>query len=546
MKSTLNHSLTATNIGKDPEAKMPPGIPYIVGNELVETASTYGMGAILVVFMTQYLFNSFGNHEFTDLQAMVWYHNYAAAASFLTIITAIIADAFWGKYKTIIIFSVIYCFGHLTLALFATKTGLAYGLVLIAIGRSGIMSCVFAHLGDQFSRKNNHLIDRAYGWFYLSINVGAFILVLLTPYLLEKYGPQIAFSVPAILMFIATIIFYQGRKVFITIPPIGWRKYLKELKDKDNLKAIGNLAIISAFTVVFYALYGQIGSSWVIQAEKMNRNINLGFTQITIYSSQIQAINPILILILVPLFSYVIYPFCEKFTKVTHLKRIAAGFFIMAASFAVIARAQTLLENGVEVGVIWQIWAFILLTAAEVLVAITSLEIYYMYSPRSIKSLALVFYVISDSIGDKLTASVNSYLQDASGNSTIAISNYFWYFTYAMIATGILFVIYMPHYRGKVYLQKMKTFLPERSIEHYSTIKQINDIILKVAQKKTAFILLLGDIVRRGQQNDIIESVNNYNFLIITKLRKDAKPEAVSELENKNLLRMTVFEFRRL
>ena len=255
-------------------------------------------------------------------------------------------------------------------------------------------------------------------------------------------------------MFVAIAIFYRGRKFFITIPPIGWKAYVKELKDIGNLKIVGNLAIIFGFMIVFHALYCQTGSSWIIQATKMNRDINLGFTQINIHPAQIQAVNQILILILIPLFSYIIYPFFEKFTKVTNLKKIAVGFFVMAASYMVIARAETLLEQGVEVRVIWQIWAFILLTTAEVLVMVTSVEVSYVYSPRALKSLTVAFYALSESFGSKLVASVNSYFQDANGNLTIATSDYFWYFAYAMVITGIVFVIYIPHHKAKICLQK--------------------------------------------------------------------------------------------
>ena len=537
MKSSNNQ---ATNLNIMSKTKMPPGIPYIISNELAQTASSYGMTAILVVFMTHHLFDNLGNHAFTELQAMVWYHNYCALASFVAVIGAIIADVFWGKYKTIMVFSIIYCFGHLTLAFIDSKTGFACGLILVAIGRGGIMPCVFSHLGDQFNRKNYHLIDRAYGWFYLSINAGSFILILLEPYLLSEYGSKVAFSVPALLMFIATITFYRGKKIFITIPPIGWRKYFKELQNKDNLKAIGNLTIIFSFAIVFYALYGQSGSSWVLQAEKMNCNIDVWFLHFIVYPAQLQALNPIFILVFVPVFSYIIYPFVGKFTKVTHLKKIAAGFFIMAASFAIISYAQTLIENGKEVGIIWQFWAFFLLTASEILVAITSLEICYIYSPRPMKSLALALYVLSDSLGDKLTASVNHYLQDANGNSIISASNYFWYFTGAMAITGIMFVIYIPFYKGRVSLQKMKTSLPLRSIGHYSKIKHINEIIVKIAEKKAAFIFLIGNIASRDQQKNphineftTDESGNNCNFLIVTKRRKYARKEAATELENK-------------
>ncbi len=171
---------------------------------------------------------------------------------------------------------------------------------------------------------------------------------------------------------------------------------------------------------------------------------------------------------------------------------------------------------------------------------ITSIEIAYMNSPRSIKSLTLALSVLPGSIGNKLVASFNSYFQDTAGNLTIATSDYFWYFTLLMIVTGVLFIIYIPHYKGKVYLQKMKTSLPERSVEHYLKIKKINDIILKIAKDKISFVLLVGAIVRRGQQKDsditisaIDDFVNNdHNFLIITKHRKHAKTAIASQLEN--------------
>jgi POT family proton-dependent oligopeptide transporter len=511
MKSNQNNSSVAASTNSKEEAKMPGGIRYIIGNELAEMFSSYGMRAILIIFMTQYIFDSFGSHIFTNSQAMVWYHNYNAAARFFSIIAAIIADAILGKYKTILVASIIYCFGHLTLALFDSKIGLACGLILIAIGSGGVMPCVFAHLGDQFNRKNQKLISKAYGWFYFTINFGSFFGVLLTPYLIVKYGPEIAFFVPALLMFIAIIIFYRGRKFFTTIPPIGWKKYVQEFKDISNLRLVGNLAIIFAFTVVFHALYSQAGSSWVIQAGKMNRDINLGFAQINIHPAQIQAINQVLILIFIPLFPYAIYPFFEKFTKVTHLKKIAAGFFVIAASFAVIAYAQTLLERGMEVGVIWQIWAFVLLSISEVLVMVTSIEVCYIHSPTSMKSLIVGFYALSESFGNGLVAGVNGYFQDKNGNLTIAISDYFWYFSCAMLVAAILFVIYIPHYRSRIYLQ-------------LHAIKEIFDIIIFGGKGNIAFITLSGSFARRNlsQNGNIVidmkyEYDDNYNFLIITK-----------------------------
>ena len=200
---------------------MPKGIPYIIGNELAERFSFYGMKAILIVFMTQYLMDSNGNPDLMNkTDATFWYHIFTTAVYFTPILGAIISDAFLGKYKTILLLSIIYCLGHFTLAIDETRLGLLIGLSLISIGVGGIKPCVSAHVGDQFGKTNSHLLEKVFSWFYLSINVGAAISSLLTPILLNKYGPYIAFGIPGILMLIATVLFWMGRNVFVHIPPI--------------------------------------------------------------------------------------------------------------------------------------------------------------------------------------------------------------------------------------------------------------------------------------------------------------------------------------
>ncbi len=105
--------------------KLPPGIPYIVGNEAAERFSYYGMNSILVIFMTQYLMNAQGQPDhMTDAQADAWYHTFVSAVYFLPVLGALLADAVFGKYLIIFLLSVVYCFGHFTLAMDDTRLGL--------------------------------------------------------------------------------------------------------------------------------------------------------------------------------------------------------------------------------------------------------------------------------------------------------------------------------------------------------------------------------------------------------------------------------------
>ena len=168
----MNNYLTAPRVSKN----MPKGIPYIIGNELAERFSFYGMKCILIIFMTKYLMDTSGSlSPMNKEDATYWYHLFTSAVYLTPLLGAIIADAFFGKYKTILALSIVYCLGHLTLAMDETRLGLTLGLTLISIGAGGIKPCVSAHVGDQFGKTNSHLLEKIFSWFYLSINLGAFI-----------------------------------------------------------------------------------------------------------------------------------------------------------------------------------------------------------------------------------------------------------------------------------------------------------------------------------------------------------------------------------
>ena len=252
--------------------ELPKGIPYIIGNEAAERYSFYGMKAILVIFMTKYLMDSDGARApMSETEATTWFHLFNSAVYFTPLLGAIVADAFFGKYKTIVSLSVVYCLGHLALALDETRLGLAVGLTLIAIGAGGIKPCVSAHVGDQFGKSNGHLLTKIFGWFYFSINLGAFASQIMTPILLDRFGPHIAFGVPGGLMLLATIVFWMGRREFVHIPA-GGMDFLRETFSKEGLKIIGRLCIIYLFVAVFWALFDQSGSKWVLQSDRMDRN----------------------------------------------------------------------------------------------------------------------------------------------------------------------------------------------------------------------------------------------------------------------------------
>lgn len=450
--------------------QMPPGVPYIVGNEAAERFSYYGMNGILVIFMTQYLVSSLGRPDhMTDPEAEAWYHFFVSCVYFLPIVGAVLADAVLGKYRTILYLSVVYCFGHLALALNHTRLGLVIGLFLIALGAGGIKPCVSANVGDQFGASNQHLLPRVFSWFYFSINFGSAFSTLLIPWLLDPFqasaaqaaswpgwlvkllekihGPDIAFGTPGILMLVATIIFWLGRNKFVHLPPAGLRAYAKEILRPENLKALGNLLIVVPFVAIFWALWQQNFSSWVLQSEKMDRHL----FGIDWKPAQIQTVNPLFILIALPLFSYWIYPAVDKVFRLTPLRKIGIGLFITALAFAIVAWIQVRIDAGQTPHILWQVLAFAVLTASEVLVSVTHLEFAYTQAPKKMKSLVMCTYLGAVALGNQFTAGIDFLIQH--GTLKLKGADYFVFFIVVMLVTAILFVFFARYYRGKTYIQ---------------------------------------------------------------------------------------------
>jgi POT family proton-dependent oligopeptide transporter len=428
--------------------KLPSGIPFIIGNEAAERFSYYGMQSILVVFMMKNMLDSHGQPDhMTEAQANAWFHTFVSLAYILPVLGAFLADAVLGKFKTVLILSIVYCFGHFALAINDTRFGLAIGLGLIALGAGGIKPCVSAIVGDQFNASNQHLLSRVYSWFYFSINAGSAFSTILIPELLERYGPRVAFGTPGVFMVIATIIFWFGRRRFIRVPPVGIGNFARELMQKENLKALGNLLIIVPFAAMFWALWEQNFSSWVIQADKMDRQF-LGHTWLP---SQIQTANPLFILVLLPVFSYVIYPMINKVFTLTPLRKIGIGLFGVAGAFVLAAWIQNRIDHGQHPNIAWQIVGFLILTAAEVMVSVTHLEFAYTQAPKKMKSLVMCTYLGAVSLGNAFTAVINKLIEN--GTIKLTGAGYFMFFAEVMLVTAVLFVVVSGFYRGRTYIQ---------------------------------------------------------------------------------------------
>ncbi|MBI3861883.1 MAG: POT family MFS transporter [Planctomycetia bacterium] len=456
--------------------KLPPGIGYIIGNEAAERFSFYGMRTILVVFMTKFLLDASGKSAvMSEEDAKSYFHLFVASAYFFPVIGAILADVWLGKYMTILSLSLFYCFGHAALAADQTRLGLFAGLALIAIGAGGIKPCVSANVGDQFGKANSHYLERVYGWFYLSINFGSFFSTILTPWLLEDLaawlittfqvqspaavdrlkhiGPHVAFGVPGILMLLATIVFWMGRYHYAHVPARGVENVFGALRG-DGWKCLVKLIPFYVFAAIFWSLYDQTGSAWVLQAEKMDRN----WLGIEWRASQIQAINPLLILILIPIFSFGIYPAINSVFRLTPMRKISIGLFLTVVAFAISSMAQKRIDDGQTPSVVWQLVAYVVITMAEVMVSVTGLEFSYTQAPREMKSFVMSMWMLTVTFGNLFTTLVNKLIQKPLPNGKVEVilkgADYYWFFTGLMLVAAVVFIVVAYFYKEQTFIQE--------------------------------------------------------------------------------------------
>jgi len=442
--------------------RLPPGIPYIVISEAAERFSFYGMNGILTQFMAGQVFDEqkhlslplFGlldshgtSAPMSPSHATAAYHFFVFGAYFMSFLGAIISDSLFGKYRTVMVLSIVYCFGHLALALDATRLGLFIGLALIALGSGGIKPCVSSNVGDQFGEANQHLMSRVFGWFYFAINVGSFFSGYWIPDLLVHHGPHLAFAVPGILMLIATVVFWSGRRKFVHAPPSG-KSVLTEAFSPAGRSIVGRLAGLYVFFIVFWALYYQSSSSWVLQAGRMDLHW-LGKDWIP---SQVQSANSIFILLFIPLFSYVIYPVVNRFFALTPLRKISIGFFLMVPAFMITAWVEQRLGHGSRPNIVWQFVAYVFLTASEVMVSITGLEFSYAQAPKKMKSFVMALFFCPFALGNLFTAAVNE-LNEHNGRLVFSYVDYYVFYTCLMLAASVLFIFVARKFKSHTFLQ---------------------------------------------------------------------------------------------
>jgi POT family proton-dependent oligopeptide transporter len=510
---------TIDPIATQVKPRFPRQIPFIIASEGCERFSFYGMRNILTVFLMTSLLLSIPE-SLREHDAKEVFHTFVIGVYFFPLLGGWLADRFFGKYNTVLWFSLIYCVGHALLAVFEdNRQGFYAGLFLIALGSGGIKPLVASFMGDQFDRSNKSLAKIAFDAFYWIINFGSLFASLLMPVFLKNYGGAVAFGIPGVLMAVATLLFWAARKQYVHVPPppsdpdsflrvvrtalftgkpgetrmglalagvgallalvglvmlwsggavpaicvaivlvIGFGGYgawlqlerAKRVHDPlavDGVRAVLRILVVFALVTPFWSLFDQKASTWVLQGNQM---VKPEWFQ----PSQMQALNPLLVLLLIPFNNIVLFPLLRRMgLEITALRRMGAGIAFSGVAWIAVGALQLHIDGGHPTSLLWQVLPYVLLTMGEVLVSATGVEFAYSQAPASMKGTIMSFFYLSVTIGNVWVLLANNSVKSpavtahiAGTGMSVTAFQMFFFAGFALLA-ALAFALYARSYR---------------------------------------------------------------------------------------------------
>jgi proton-dependent oligopeptide transporter, POT family len=437
-----------------------PVIFCILITETVERFAFFGFRAVLVLYFVNSL-------HFSEETAIALYAYVISLAYASPLLGAFLADGYLGRYMTILCLGWIYAMGLGVLTLGAyteddldlRRTLSFVGLFLFCLGTGGIKPCVSAFGADQVAAIDEYaiystdtdLISRRpssvervrafFASFYFCINLGAVTSICTIPIVKHHFGYGAAFLLPTISITIAMLVFLSRRRDYVHSVPgqgdssltttfslsvwiarreLGRNHYIGQtfpciiptklpiqgIGDEDDdaifanqqvadaKQALGVLPILCMFPV-FWMLYDQHSSVWTLQATRMRLY--------GLQAEQLVVLNPVEIMIFIPLFERVLYPYFEGCGfNISHLSRMRWGMFLTAVSFSMSGFVEAWIQASEEntVSVFWQLPQITMLTISEILVCVTGLEFAYSVSPERLKAFIMGIYLVMSGVGN--------------------------------------------------------------------------------------------------------------------------------------------------
>ena len=408
----------------------PLGFWFIFWGEFAERSSYYGMRGILMLYMVHRL-------GFTEGHGSLLMHGFIAACYLLPLAGGYLADNYFGKYRTIVGFSIPYILGHVILGIESVPF-LLIALALLAMGTGVIKPNISTLMGmtyDQQRPGQTKLRSDGFALFYGSINIGAAISSFAMPWLRDRYGYQIAFLFPAALMVVAFLVFAAGKPFYAVETIRRTRLAPDEVSERFRvLSRIFGLFLVVAF---FWGIFDQSASTWTLFAADHLRLDLFGWKMLP---DAIQGFNPIFILILLPPITMLWHLLSRLGIELRATDKMLIGFVLTGLTMGLMSIAGFLAGDAGRVSILWEVISYVLITAAEICISVVGLEFAFTQAPDSMKSFVTACWLLAVFLGDLVDMPITLLYGRKILGFTIAPGPYFAMLALATIPVTLAFL----------------------------------------------------------------------------------------------------------
>ncbi|CEI99165.1 hypothetical protein RMCBS344292_13257 [Rhizopus microsporus] len=391
------------------------------------------------------------------------------------ILGAVIADQFWGKYRTILVFSIIYLLGLTILTLTSIPPAIASGasfpgyivaIIIVGLGTGGIKSNVSPLVAEQYRSKSAYVktlkngkrvivtpqatYQKIFNFFYWGINIGS-LSAIATTELEKNVGFWPAFVLPTLMFIPCIIVVILGRNQYIQNPPRGsvfieagrlfWLSWkvkggIDACKPSNLAREYPEYAIKATWDDVFvdelkrtlkacvifcwYPIY------WLCYSQMTNNLVSMAGTMLTgnVPNDIMQNIDPIALIIIIPIMDSIVYPGLRRLgLPMRPIARITCGFFFAAAAMGYTAGIQSMVYKSAPyydhpegrqnwISAAYLIPSYVLIAISEIFASITGMEYAYKKAPQSMKSIVMALFLLTNCFASILAFALVSVAVD--------------------------------------------------------------------------------------------------------------------------------------
>lgn len=408
----------------------PKGLAVLFLTEMWERFSYYGMRALLVLYMTDYLFlkpdagqTVFG---FDALRSFLqWQHGplgtmplashiyglYTGLVYATPFFGGMLADRWLGQRRTVVLGAILMIIGHF---LMAVESMFFPALCFLIFGNGAFKPNISVQVGDLYAADDPRR-DKAFTIFYMGINLGAFFAPLVCGTLGQKLGWHYGFGAAGVGMVIGLIIYLWGQRYLSLNATVIKNRAAQKTKAGENRpltptewKGIGALIFLCLLNVVFWAVYEQQGNTMQIWADKRTDFSVFG---LEMPSTWYQSFNPLGIFILAPLLTIFWKWQNSKGKEPTSVTKMAIGCVLLGLAFCVMIAAASQVGPEERGSLLWLVMTTLVLTIGELYLSPIGLSLVTKVAPVRMVSMMMGMWFLSSFLGNYLSGYLGSFYE---------------------------------------------------------------------------------------------------------------------------------------